>query len=316
MWTQIATHISQAIGETFEINNRRSISGGCINQGYAVIGNTGTYFVKLNQASQVQMFEAEALGLKQMLETQTIRVPKPICWGTAADSAYIVLEWLELGGNSNTQSWEEMGRQLAAMHRASPPQPTEKFKVGKLKVESSTPQPSNPQPSTFQGEFGWNQNNTIGSTPQMNNWTSDWAEFFAEYRLGYQFQLARRRGGHFPQQEQLLAAIGKLLDHQPQPSLVHGDLWGGNASITKSGEPVIFDPATYLGDREVDIAMTELFGGFPPAFYRGYNEVWPLDAGYKQRKTLYNLYHILNHFNLFGGGYGSQANRMIEQILG
>jgi fructosamine-3-kinase len=311
MWTQIATHISQVIGETFEINNRRSISGGCINQGYAVIGNTGTYFVKLNQASQVQMFEAEALGLKQMLETQTIPVPKPICWGTGADSAYIVLEWLELGSNSNTQSWEEMGRQLAAMHRESPPQPTEKFKVGKLKVESS-----NLQPSTPPGEFGWNQNNTIGSTPQINNWTSDWAEFFAEYRLGYQFQLARRRGGHFPQQDRLLAAIGKLLDHQPQPSLVHGDLWGGNASITKSGEPVIFDPATYVGDREVDIAMTELFGGFPPAFYRGYNEAWPLDSGYKQRKTLYNLYHILNHFNLFGGGYGSQANRMIEQILG
>ncbi len=287
MWTQIATHISQVIGETFEINNRRSVSGGCINQGYAVIGNTGTYFVKLNQASQVQMFEAEALGLKQMLETQTIRVPKPICWGTAADSAYIVLEWLELGGNSNTQSWEEMGRQLAAMHRASPPQPTEKFKVGKLKVESSNlPYPSGTatpngnafgeQPSTPQEEFGWNQNNTIGSTPQINNWTSDWAEFFAEYRLGYQFQLARRRGGHFPQQDRLLAAIGKLLEHQPQPSLVHGDLWGGNASITKSGEPVIFDPATYVGDREVDIAMTELFGG----------------------------------------GYGSQANRMIEQILG
>jgi fructosamine-3-kinase len=327
MWTQIATHISQVIGETFEINNRRSVSGGCINQGYAVIGNTGTYFVKLNQASQVQMFEAEALGLKQMLETQTIRVPKPICWGTAADSAYIVLEWLELGGssttayivlewlelggNSTTQSWEEMGRQLAAMHRASPPQPTETLKVGKLKVESS-----NRQPSTPPGEFGWNQNNTIGSTPQINNWTSDWAEFFAEYRLGYQFQLARRRGGHFPQQEQLLAAIGKLLDHQPQPSLVHGDLWGGNASVTKSGEPVIFDPATYVGDREVDIAMTELFGGFPPAFYRGYNEVLPMDSGYKQRKTLYNLYHILNHFNLFGGGYASQANRMIEQILG
>jgi fructosamine-3-kinase len=113
----------------------------------------------------------------------------------------------------------------------------------------------------------------------------------------------------------LLSVIPQLLNHQPQPSLVHGDLWGGNAAVTKSGEPVIFDPATYIGDREVDIAMTELFGGFPSAFYRGYNEVSPLDEGYKQRKTLYNLYHILNHFNLFGGGYASQANQMIEQIL-
>ena len=123
--------------------------------------------------------------------------------------------------------------------------------------------------------------------------------------------------GHFPLQERLLVAIAGLLrDHQPQPSLVHGDLWGGNAAFTASGEPVIFDPATYFGDREVDIAMTELFGGFPAAFYRGYNEVFPLDSGYEKRKTLYNLYHILNHFNLFGGSYASQANRMIAQILG
>ena len=296
MWTQIAARITELTGEEFQINNRRSVSGGCINQGYAISGDTGTYFVKLNQASQVQMFEAEALGLKQMLETKTIRVPKPIGFGTAADFAYIVLEWLELGGGSNTQSWEEMGRQLAAMHQATPSQSS----LGTEGIER---------------RFGWNQNNTIGSTPQINTWTSDWAEFFAEHRLGYQFKLARRRGGHFPQQERLLAIIPKLLDHQPQPSLVHGDLWGGNAAVTTSGEPVILDPATYVGDREVDIAMTELFGGFPAAFYRGYNEVWPLDDGYKQRKTLYNLYHILNHFNLFGGGYASQANRMIEQIL-
>jgi fructosamine-3-kinase len=315
MWTQIATHISNVIGEAFEIKNRRSVSGGCINQGYAVIGDTGTYFVKLNRASLVQMFEAEALGLKQMLETRTIRVPKPICVGTVADSAYIVMEWLEFGGSGNTQAWEEMGRQLAQMHRATPPQPNEELKVGKLKVESSNLQPSNLQPSTIEKWFGWDLNNTIGSTPQINTWTSDWAEFFAEHRLGYQFQLARRRGGHFPEQDRLLAIVPKLLAHQSQPSLVHGDLWGGNAAITKSREPVILDPATYVGDREVDIAMTELFGGFPAAFYRGYNEVWPLDKGYEQRKTLYNLYHILNHFNLFGGGYWSQASRMLEQIL-
>jgi fructosamine-3-kinase len=187
------------------------------------------------------------------------------------------------------------------MHQAVPPQPKENL---------------NPETSSFPRVFGWDFNNTIGSTPQINNWTSNWAEFFAEYRLGYQFQLARRNGGYFPGQEGLLAAIPQLLDHQPEASLVHGDLWSGNGAITKSGEPVIFDPATYVGDREVDIAMTELFGGFPAAFYRGYNEVWPLDDGYKRRKPLYNLYHILNHFNLFGGGYGSQANRMIEQILG
>ncbi|MBD6614520.1 fructosamine kinase family protein [Komarekiella sp. 'clone 1'] len=283
MWTEIDAHISQVTGEKFQSQQRRSVSGGCINQGYAVSSGKLNYFVKLNQASQVAMFEAEALGLEDMLATASIRVPKPVCWGIAANSSYIVLEWLELGGDSNSS--EEMGRKLAAMHKAS----------------------------SSQG-FGWKINNTIGSTPQINTWTADWAEFYAKHRLSYQFQLARR-GGNFPQQEKLLAAIPELLAHQVKPSLVHGDLWGGNAGFTVSGEPVIFDPATYFGDREVDIAMTEVFGGFPAAFYKGYNEVFPLDAGYEKRKTLYNLYHILNHFNLFGGGYGSQANRMIDQIL-
>ena len=286
MWTQIAQHISKVTEKEFFVNSHRSVSGGCINQGYAVTDGDCSYFVKLNSASEVVMFEAEALGLKQMLTTATIRVPKPICWGIAASSAYIVLEWLELGSGGNS-SWQEMGRQLAAMHTHT----------------------------SSQG-FGWEMNNTIGSTPQINTWTTDWAEFYAKHRLGYQFQLAKRRSGHFPQQERLLAAIPQLLvNHQPQPSLVHGDLWGGNAAFTTSGEPAIFDPATYYGDREVDVAMTELFGSFPAAFYRGYNEVFPLDSGYEQRKILYNLYHIINHFNIFGGSYESQANRMISQIL-
>ncbi|MBE9083412.1 MULTISPECIES: fructosamine kinase family protein [unclassified Tolypothrix] len=286
MWTEIDAHISRVTGEKFQSQQKRSVSGGCINQGYAVSDDERTYFVKLNQASQVAMFEAEALGLEEMLNTASIRVPKPLCWGTAGNSGYIVLEWLEMGGG-NTKSWQEMGLKLAAMHQAT----------------------------SSQG-FGWKINNTIGSTPQINTWTADWAEFYGKHRLGYQFQLARRRGGSFPNQEKLLAAIPELLaDHQVEPALVHGDLWGGNAGCTVSGEPVIFDPATYFGDREVDIAMTELFGGFPAAFYQGYNEVFPLDAGYEQRKTLYNLYHIINHFNLFGGGYASQANRMIDKIL-
>lgn len=286
VWNEIDSHISQVTGKTFHSQQQRSISGGCINQGYAVSDGACTYFVKLNQAVQIAMFEAEALGLQQMLATASIRVPKPICWGTTGNWGYIVLEYLELA-SSNTPAWEEMGRKLALMHQATSSQ-----------------------------SFGWDINNTIGSTPQINTWTADWAEFFAKQRLGYQFQLAQRRGGDFPQQEALLMAIPKLLaDHDVQPALVHGDLWGGNAGCTVAGEPVIFDPATYYGDREVDIAMTELFGGFPTAFYRGYNQVFPLDAGYERRKNIYNLYHILNHFNLFGGGYSSQANRMITQIL-
>jgi fructosamine-3-kinase len=196
------------------------------------------------------------------------------------------MEWLEMT-TGNNKSWQEMGRKLAAMHK----------------------------PTSNQG-FGWDINNTIGSTPQINNFSNSWIEFYTQNRLGYQFKLAKKRGGSFPLADKLLAAIPKLLaNHLVQPSLLHGDLWGGNAGFTVEDEPVIFDPATYFGDREVDIAMTELFGGFPLAFYQGYEEVYPLSKGYEQRKTLYNLYHVLNHFNLFGGGYCSQANRMIEKIL-
>ncbi|MGB5633527.1 MAG: fructosamine kinase family protein [Waterburya sp.] len=286
MWIQIAQAITQATGKEFAIATTNSVSGGCINQGYKVSGNDTEYFVKLNQASQVEMLAAEALGLKQIHATKTITVPQPICWGIAANSSYIVLQWLNLGGGNN-QSWTEMGRQLAAMHREG----TSK-------------------------DFGWERNNTIGSTPQINTWMDNWADFFAEQRIGYQLKLAKRRGGSFPDPNKVVNAVkDKLAARQPQPSLVHGDLWSGNAAIATDGAPIILDPATYYGDRETDIAMTELFGGFPTAFYNGYNEAWQLDSGYQQRKSIYNLYHILNHFNLFGGGYANQAQRIIQQIV-
>ena len=286
MWTQIARHITQTTEKPFEIEKSHPVSGGCINQGYAVSGNGLIYFVKINQANQEAMFAAEALGLKQIHATKTIRVPEPICWGIADKSSYLVLEWLEFGGG-DSQSWEKMGRNLAHLHQVS-----------------------------LSDRFGWHCNNTIGSTPQINTISNNWADFFTHQRIGYQLRLAKERGGNFPDEDQVIPAISEILSqHQPHPSLVHGDLWSGNAAITVDGEPVILDPATYWGDREVDLAMTELFGGFPAAFYRGYNDVFPLDAGYQKRKTLYNLYHILNHFNLFGGGYASQANRMLQEIL-
>lgn len=286
MWDQIASQISQVTRQPFQIEHRRSVGGGSINQAYAVSAGSRAYFVKLNQSSQIAMFEAEALGLRQIAATKTIRVPEALCWGVVESSAYLVLEWLDLGYGDH-QSWEAMGRNLAAMHR----------------IRSD------------QG-FGWQQNNTIGATPQLNDWTADWIEFFTEQRLGYQFRLARRRGGHFPQQDQLLAAVPQILGaHRPQPSLVHGDLWTGNAAVTQQGEPVILDPAVYFGDREVDLAMSQLFGSFPAKFYQAYDRAWPLEPGYPQRQILYNLYHILNHFNLFGGSYLHQANQMIASLL-
>ncbi|MEP0912375.1 fructosamine kinase family protein [Leptolyngbya sp. GB1-A1] len=285
-WNEIAAHISQVTDQPFQMAHQRSVGGGSVNQAYAISGGEQSYFVKLNQASRLAMFESEALGLREIGKTGTIRVPQPLCWGVSGNAAYLVLEWLDLG-YGEPPTWEAMGRNLAAMHRIT----------------------------SAQG-FGWHQNNTIGFVPQMNSWTQSWIEFWIEHRLGYQFQLARRKGGRFPQQDRLLAAVPHILaGHNPQPSLVHGDLWTGNAAVTLEGEPVILDPATYYGDREVDLAMSQLFGSFPTGFYSAYQAAFPLDSGYKTRKIFYNLYHILNHFNQFGGSYESQANQMIASLL-
>ena len=286
MWSEIVKAISEKTGQQFQLENTLSIGGGCINQAYKLVGKNKSYFVKLNTAVKVEMFAVEALGLKQMYETQTITIPQPICWGVSQSNCYLVLEYYDFG-RGNQDSWRNMGRQLALMHDKG-----------------------------VSTRFGWQENNTIGSTPQINDWYDNWGDFFAQKRIGYQLQLARRNGGSFANSNEAIEKIRDLLSfHSVTPALVHGDLWSGNASITVDGQPIIFDPACYYGDREVDLAMSELFGGFPSAFYQGYQEIYPLDSGYEQRKTIYNLYHILNHFNLFGGGYQSQSQRMIKQIM-
>jgi fructosamine-3-kinase len=285
MWQTIQDQIEQVTGKSFAIRERRSVGGGSINQAYCVNDGHHSYFVKLNQANKIAMFEAEALGLREIAQGEAIRVPQPLCWGIAGDYSYIVLEWLHFGSGAKAD-WQQMGQQLAAMHRRV----------------------------SDQG-YGWHQGNTIGDTPQINLWAENWGIFFAEHRIGYQLRLAQRRGGSFAKGAALVELIPEILaGHVPEPSLVHGDLWSGNAAFAE-GVPVILDPAVYYGDREVDIAMTELFGGFPPAFYEGYHSAWPLPETYPQRKTLYNLYHILNHFNLFGGSYAAQAEQMITRVL-
>ncbi|HFE31947.1 MAG TPA: fructosamine kinase family protein [Gammaproteobacteria bacterium] len=283
-WAIIDQHISEATGQVFATRDARAVGGGCINSAYALGDGERTFFVKLNQASRLDMFTAEAEGLNEILHSHSIHAPAPLCLGIAADEAYLVLEYLPLGGRGSA---DRLGRELAQMHRCQ------------------------------RAQFGWQRDNTIGATPQINTKETDWVRFWQQHRLGHQLQLAARNGGHLgPQAEQLLAHIADFFsDYRPSPSLLHGDLWSGNYAFTETGQPVIFDPAVYYGDRETDLAMTELFGGFPPAFYAAYQEAWPLDPGYASRKTLYNLYHVLNHFNLFGGGYLAQAQRMIAQLL-
>jgi fructosamine-3-kinase len=281
----IGAAISAATGVPFAAATLTPVGGGDINETFAVSDGTRRYFVKANRAARLAMLEAEADALHALSATRSVRVPQPLCSGTAAGQAFLVLEYLDLRGRGDAA---RLGTQLAQLHRVP------------------------------QSRFGWAHDNWIGSTPQPNGWQPDWIEFWRERRLGFQLQLAAQNGyGGALQRdgEALLAGLDAFFDgYVPAPSLLHGDLWAGNHGFLADGSPVTFDPATYVGDRECDLAMSELFGGFAPDFYAAYRAAWPLDAGYAVRKSLYNLYHVLNHANLFGGGYVAQAQRMTAQL--
>lgn len=283
---ELARAIGEALGEPFSIDNSSSIGGGCISSASRIEGNGQRYFVKFNRADLLEMFEAEAEGLQAMADADAVRVPRPVTTGVSDGQAYLVMEYLETGGSGDMARF---GEQLAQMHRHTA------------------------------DRFGWHRDNTIGSTPQPNDRDDDWVRFWQEQRLGFQLDLAQRNGAGkalYDRGQQLKERVGDFFQsYQPVASVLHGDLWSGNYAFSRDGEAVIYDPAVYFGDREADLAMTELFGGFSRSFYSGYDSAWPIDPGYSTRKTFYNLYHILNHFNLFGGGYASQARRMIDQLL-
>jgi len=284
----IIQNIGAATGKS--INNHRlsSVGGGSINTAYHLQSSDHSYFIKLNQAHLFAMFEAEARGLEEMRLLGCIRIPEVICYGQADGHSYIVLEYIELG-SLRGHAGQLLATQLAQMHAQQQPY------------------------------FGWFIDNTIGSTPQINDREHDWLSFWQQHRLGQQLKFAAQNGYGGQLQYKGQKLMEKLpaffIGYSPTPALLHGDLWGGNAGADSQGNPVIFDPACYYGDREADIAMTELFGGFGSDFRAAYHAEYPLDPGYTSRKTLYNLYHILNHLNLFGGGYLSQSENMIEQLL-
>lgn len=286
IWHTIAVQITRVTGQGFTPASPRGVGGGCINESVVLADGQRRFFVKTNTAARLAMFEAEAEGLAAIAVTASVRVPRPVCHGVAGERSYLVLEYLDLGGHGGD---EALGRALAAMHGHTAER------------------------------FGWHRDNTIGSTPQPNAWMDDWPAFLRERRIGYLLRLIAARGGSaslLRQGEKLLDGLeGFFSGYTPVPSLLHGDLWGGNWATLDAGEPVIFDPAVYYGDREADLAMTELFGGFSPRFYAAYREAWPLDGGYAVRKDLYNLYHVLNHYLLFGGGYARQAETMMARLL-
>ncbi|WFE69556.1 fructosamine kinase family protein [Thiomicrospira sp. R3] len=285
----LAESLKQSLAESLDtplvIKHIHPVSGGDIHQAWCLETNQGRLFLKVNHLGSAPLFQAEADALNVIQQTQTLRCPKVIAQGQTDQQAWLLMDYLTLSTKGNDFV---RGQQLAAMHRIT------------------------------HSQFGWPTNNFIGHTYQQNRWHSNWVAFYREQRLMAQLDLAKQQGAParlITKGQDLCDQLERFFTHyQPRPSLLHGDLWGGNSAFDRQGNPVIYDPASYYGDRETDIAMTELFGGFSQAFYQGYNQAWSLDRGYAQRKDLYNLYHILNHFNLFAGHYAQQAEGLIDKL--
>ena len=268
------------------------VSGGCIHTALRLDGEDAggktKHFAKLAEIDRAPMLAAEAEGLAAIRAAGAVRVPNVMAHGEDGETAWLVLEWLELAP-LGPASGARLGTALAAQHRLP------------------------------QNAFGWGKDNFIGASPQRNGWHEDWLAFWKDKRIHEQLRMAMAK--RYPSKlmdrgERLLADCEAFYrTHRPKSSLLHGDLWGGNASALDDGTPVVFDPAVYCGDREADLAMTELFGGFPKDFHAAYRAAWPLDDGYAVRRDFYNLYHVLNHANLFSGGYVEQSARLIERLI-
>jgi protein-ribulosamine 3-kinase len=278
----LRTALSQTLGE---IRTMTPVGGGDINAAARIETDRAAYFVKWNLRPQPRMFEVEARGLRLLTSAQALRVPQVIA--VIDQPPALVLEWIE-PGPGRTAAADELGHRLAQQHRSLSP------------------------------AYGLDHDNYIGANPQTNTLTETWLDFFRQQRLGAQAELARSRGHLTPDRsrrlDRLLDQLDRWIDPSiTSPSLLHGDLWGGNYLIDAGGQPVLIDPAVYYGDREAEIAFTELFGGFTSRFYAAYNEAWPLDHGYAGRRDLYNLYHLLNHLNLFGEGYGGSVDAILRR---
>jgi protein-ribulosamine 3-kinase len=284
---KIVEFIRRKVERDFSLHSMTAVFGGSINSCFRLQGASKNYFLKIIQRSELENLKAEARGLVLLSQNKNILVPRPLAVGELDDLSLLVLPYLELGSLS-LDGAESLGRGLAKQHR----------------IEAL--------------EFGLDHNNFIGLTPQRNQAENDWVVFLRDHRLAPQFAMAASRGcptSLTKLADPLLDTLAKFFgSYRPVPSLLHGDLWSGNVAEV-DGRPAIFDPAVYFGDREADIAMTELFGGFTESFYHAYREAWPMDPGYELRKQLYNLYHVLNHFNLFGGGYATQAEKITRALL-
>jgi fructosamine-3-kinase len=285
MWQAISLQISNVIEQEFQLQEKWIIDGGDVNESYHIRDGSLSFFVKTNTREFLPMFVSESDGLEALAKSNSLTVPNTITMGTTKNHSYLVLEYLPLMPLDEKSNYD-LGVGLANQHRWGE-----------------------------QKEYGFDLDNYIGFALQPNGWHKKWARFFAEQRIGWQLQLLQEKGIVLVDIDEFVALIfNQLSGHNPKPALLHGDLWSGNVSRVGHGA-VVYDPACYWGDRECDIAMTELFGGFDESFYRGYQSGYPLDEGYENRKEIYNLYHILNHCNAFGGHYLEEAQQRITTLL-
>ena len=282
---KIKIRIEEKLGK--KIKSFSSLSGGCISDAYKLITDNGSaFFLKYNSGSSNDIFIKEANGLKELSKANSIRIPDVLSF----DKDYILLEFIS-SGSKKKNFFEDFGRKFADMHKYTAT------------------------------EFGFYEDNYIGSNPQKNiseeKEKTNWVNFYFNKRILYQLQLAEKIGNSTSELRKGISSLEEKIDgiivgSSEKPSLLHGDLWGGNYMVDENGDAVLIDPAVYYGHREADLGMTKLFGGFSSEFYKAYNETFPLDDGYEYRENIYKLYHVLNHLNLFGGGYYSQAISLIK----
>jgi protein-ribulosamine 3-kinase len=279
-------------GRRVEVIADHAVAGGCIHDARLLeLAGGGRVFLKADATAPPDLFEREAEGLVALAVAGCLRVPADPLPGRAGRTVFLLMEAVPVGRSGPT-FFADFGRRFAELHR------------------------------TTRGErCGFEHDNYLGGTPQPNPWTESWPAFFRDQRLGHQLRLARERGhadGDLERLgERLLARLDDLLEVPGEPAcLLHGDLWSGNYLADDQGAPVLVDPAAYRGHREADLAMTHLFGGFPPEFYRAYEETWPLPAGHEERLPLYQLYHLLNHLNLFGAAYRSRCLAILRRYAG
>lgn len=279
--------LSNYLGKETKVKQFKRLTGGCINEAFRIESSAGNFFLKHNQPDFEIQFEKEARSLRMLHQTNTIKTPEVFHLGTLKNRAFLLMEYVHPGTPSN-KFWQNFGEKLASLHRTT----------------------------AKNQQFGLSFDNYIGSLPQKNTFHQHWIDFFIENRLEVQIKLAHQNdlvSNEFINRfQKIYEQLPGLLTKEP-PSLIHGDLWSGNYLNGPDGEAALIDPATYFGNREIEIAFTQLFGGFPPAFYESYQRTWPLAPGFEERVDIYNLYPLLVHVNLFGTSYLTGIEKVIRR---